>query len=49
MRRGLYIATLPACRVLKKAIPCFDGLISMNGNLFMNSKQTPFALSLVEG
>jgi hypothetical protein len=34
--------------VLKKGIPCFDGL-SMNGNLLTNSKQTPFALSLVEG
>jgi hypothetical protein len=36
-----------ASRVLKKGISCFDGL-SMNGNLSMNSKDPPFALSLVE-
>jgi hypothetical protein len=34
--------------LLKKEIFCFGGL-SMNGNLSMNSKQPPFALSLVEG
>jgi hypothetical protein len=42
------IVDLDTSWLLKRGIPCFDGL-SMNGKLLMNSKKPPFSLSLVEG